>query len=192
MSERLIEIGLDPWIIRDGNYPDFVVGKDMRFALEFSSKDGLTRSEAPASFTPNGVGGYSATGVVRFVARNVWVVEYADVLAYCAEQPPRKLVAGNRVTGIVNLSVDPFEYAESLHSMVGMPPLIYTWRIHEIILETAPFVEAKGPSGHVYFVKDETRIRRRSVSETDAWSGDQDCATYLLQCERLPFPAVHR
>jgi len=31
-------IGLDSWIIQDGNYPDFTAGDERRFALEFAPK----------------------------------------------------------------------------------------------------------------------------------------------------------
>ena len=35
MSLREVSIGLSAWIIQDGNYGDFRVGQQARFALEF-------------------------------------------------------------------------------------------------------------------------------------------------------------
>jgi hypothetical protein len=34
-------VGLDSWIVQDGNYPDFVTGQRTDFALEFASRGGL-------------------------------------------------------------------------------------------------------------------------------------------------------
>ena len=36
-------IGLDSWVIQDGNYPDFETGQRTDFALEFASRGGLKR-----------------------------------------------------------------------------------------------------------------------------------------------------
>ena len=38
-----INVGLSSWIIQDGNYEDFAVGQEQRFALEFYAPDGLKR-----------------------------------------------------------------------------------------------------------------------------------------------------
>src|SRR5687767_2983513 len=33
-------VGLDSWVVQDGNYPDFVTGQRTDFALEFVSRGG--------------------------------------------------------------------------------------------------------------------------------------------------------
>jgi hypothetical protein len=36
---RTLQIGLSSWIIQDGNYEEFEVGREYRFALEFYAPD---------------------------------------------------------------------------------------------------------------------------------------------------------
>jgi len=38
---KSINVGLASWIIQDGNYADFQVGKDYRFALQYHAPKGL-------------------------------------------------------------------------------------------------------------------------------------------------------
>lgn len=192
MDDALWEISLDPWIIRDGNYPDFRVGQKSSFAVEFHSKQDPIVTDQPSRCVSLGNADYNAIGVVRFVSKDVWVVEYGGMLTYTTEKPPRRLVSGKRVSGRITLGLDSFDYFESLHALPGMPPLIYHWRIREIIMETAPFEERISANGYKYYVRDESRLRREAVSDTNAWSEDCELASYVLHCERLPIPPSHR
>ena len=38
-------VGLESWVIQDGNYPDFVAGQRAEFALELYAADGLRRTD---------------------------------------------------------------------------------------------------------------------------------------------------
>ncbi len=181
-----MKIRLCPWIIQDGNYPDFVVGSDVAFALEFWSYAGFgitAADDAPAA-PPQDV--CSGPGVVRFIDDQVWVVELDNVLAYREQKAPRGLVVGSQISGAYELAVDPFFYCEYLHARPGIPALIYRWRIHGITCETAPLIEVNRPFGQTYLVPDESKIQRCEISETDAWGGDDRYTSYILTCERLP------
>jgi hypothetical protein len=39
------------------------------------------------------------------------------------------------------LGIDPFLYFENATEIKGIPALIYSWTIEDILIETAPFVE---------------------------------------------------
>ena len=78
----------------------------------------------------------------------------------------RGLVVGNRVTGRARVGVDVFHYFESLSARPEMPPLIYRWRITNILLQTLDV-----PSGW------------RAIAATNAWADDDRQADYVLECE---------
>ena len=81
----------------------------------------------------------------------------------------------------MHLGVDPFDYFESLHELPDFPPLIYTWRIERIELNTTPWLE----SSSRVIVRDATRQSWLEVAETHAWEDDGGYASYLLDCVRL-------
>jgi hypothetical protein len=90
------------------------------------------------------------------------------------------------VSGDIYLGIDPFFYFERLYNIPGIPELIYTWKIEEIGIETAPFIEWPNPSiAGKYFIRDESKLRRVSIAQTDAWSDDDGNADYLLTCRLM-------
>ena len=55
VAESLIQVGLASWIIQDGNYGDFTVGQQAKFALEFGALNGLrAATEGPLNAEPAG------------------------------------------------------------------------------------------------------------------------------------------
>jgi hypothetical protein len=47
----------------------------------------------------------------------------------------------------LGLGVDPFFYFERLSKISEIPPLIYSWKILSILIETTPFIEIAAKSG---------------------------------------------
>jgi hypothetical protein len=176
---NLLEVGLDYWILDDGNYLDFEVGQTRSFALEFYNKSGAYREVSERSFFPSlsplADANYRVAG--RTIHRaDDWCVVDIGVLAFrdlMGEAPPPK-----QFTGELRLGVDPFFYFEGLGRREGAPALIYDWRIHKIEVETAPRVLRDG-----MWMYDPTDRRPKEVPST-AGEGD----TYLLHCERLQTP----
>jgi hypothetical protein len=166
-------IGLDSWVLQDGNYPDFVVGERRQFALElgYSRTNRLREATDDAPLRCRYAGRdvtYDVTGLLRRAAtepmRDAFVLDFG-LLAYCEWMvlddlaPPR---SGSRLTGEIRLSVDHFAYKDELAQRPGMPPLIYAWTIEEIQL----WPDASGAPG-------------RSVPATRTWDHD---GAYRLRC----------
>lgn len=189
-DKKTLQIGLSAWIIQDGNYADFVCDSILRFAIEFYSEDGLSILAREAGDAVNTCliqrhdCQYQATGLVRFCAEDVWVVEFDGVLAFREESPPNGIVPGAIVSGDIWLGVDPFFYFERLFKTPNIPPLIYEWQIESIAMETAPFIETADSFGRKFMVRDQSQHRRVPIASTDAWKDDNGNADYLLTCRR--------
>jgi hypothetical protein len=164
-----LAVGLDSWIVQDGNYDDFKRGDEVAFALEFYA---LTEwkpvgpEKHPTLINQEGAR-YSALAQVAYVAPGWWVID-AGVLLFRDGAPPSGLHPGSWVAGEIDIGIDPFFYFESLSSDPKAPPLIYDWKIQKIEMQAAPLIE---------------------IVATDAWQDAGGHAQYLLHCERLPAPA---
>lgn len=180
-----LSIGLDAWIIQDGNYSDFSVGQTTEFALEFYSEDGLSVSEpATPELSWEGDSIYNAIGKVVHSESDWWVADFG-ILMFREESPPEEARLGNWLRGRISVGVDPFFYFERLGQLRGAPALIYDWTIDRIEIETAPFVEVAPKM----LARDSSRRARKSILQTDAWADDGGSADYLLRCRRLERPA---
>jgi hypothetical protein len=184
VTNPVLQIGLWAWIIQDGNYGDFERHSLQRFALEFYSERSLTVAGQRQHLNHQCDGRYQAAGIVRFCTPEVWVVDFDGVLAFREETPPAGMAPGVTVSGELHLGVDPFFYFERLSQLPGIPPLVYEWRIEEVAIETAPFVESADPAGQKVLVRDQSKLRRVPIARTDAWNDDHGNADYLLTCRR--------
>ena len=177
-------VGLDAWVIQDGNYGDFRRGDRVELAIEFSTE---AVTSAPAMsvgiVSDLGEGEYDAVGTVVYSDRSLWIVDIG-ICAYSELPPDLDVVAGSRVRGGFKLEVDPFMYVEQHARSPAVPPLVYTWQLEQIRRQAAPLVETA--SGH--FERDRSRWSWSAVEATDAWNDDGGYATYLLECVRLPEP----
>lgn len=180
-------IGLSSWIIQDGNYDDFHRHQECRFAVEFF----------PMSFTPSQSlektsrhlrsSEYEVCAEVVLITNTVWIIDFG-ILAYQESPPPKGLSKGDWINATVDLGVDPFFYFERLSQEGKMPPLIYTWHIQKIQIETAQFIETKDAIGTRYLARDESKSAYRLIERTDAWSDDDGNAEYVLNCTLLSQP----
>ncbi|GAA3825949.1 hypothetical protein [Nocardioides panacisoli] len=201
--EELIDrdwwVGLDGWVLQDGNYTDFAVGQVRQFALEF----GYQRHERLKPTTRPGVT-CQAVDENALYRVNADLIRAADapmqdgfvldfgLLAYKEWmvlddlRPPR---AGLRLSGEIYLSVDHFAYMDQLATREGIPPMIYTWRIEEIRLDTSPGIQVEyghplyvGPDEGAMTIRDPHRREWRNLRSTDMW-GDE--GSYTLRCTLL-------
>jgi len=180
----LLHIGLDSWIIQDGNYGDFEIGKEYRFALEFYARELAEASRGPRqpSLQHRGRDLYYACGQIVFRSDSVWAVDFG-VPAFQEQAPPDWAEVGTFATGEISVGVDPFFYFESLKNLRGMPDLFRHWHIRAIQLETTPWIETTRAGGGVNLHRDHTRESFRKISRTDAWNDDNGHASYLFECE---------
>jgi hypothetical protein len=70
----------------------------------------------------------------------------------------------------------------------GMPPLIYSWHINKIGMETAPFVETVDARGTPMMVRDEAKSAFQEIEQTDAWKDDSGHGEYVFECTLMDVP----
>ena len=185
----VVRVGLDAWIIQDGNYGDFSVGQETDFALEFYPLDTLRRSAAGAKGAEHlGASRYRVRARVVFIGRGVWVIDAGAFLAFQEREPPADVGLGEWLEGEVYVGIDPFFYFEYLHATDGMPPLTYTWGVKKILRETTPWMEASDEQGRPYRTRDASRETFVPTRRTAAWHDDNHDAHYVLECEQRGGP----
>ena len=175
-------LDLAAWIIQDGNYPDFELGQSAEFAVEFWPVEpfaiaiGGIRSAVPGAGST-----YDVCAQVVAVDGGYWVIDMG-LQVFEEAPPPDGVKVGSWIRGTIGLGVDPFFYFERLYRFEQMPPLIYTWTIDAIAMQTAPFVEAEPRM----VAGDPDRLAWERIGKTDAWHDDGGNGSYLLTCSRLP------
>jgi hypothetical protein len=203
--EREWWIGLDGWVLQDGNYTNFAVGQMRQFALQFgyARDDRLQRTTEPKASCEavDDDALYRVSANLERAARepmedcfvlDFGLLAYKEWMVLDDLEPPR---AGMRLSGEIYLSVDHFAYMDYLSTRDGMPPLIYTWTIEEIRLDTSPGIEVEhghplyvGPDEGPMTVRDPERRRWRNLNATDTWGVE---GSYTLRCTLLETEAVH-
>lgn len=187
-----LTIGLPGWILQDGNYDDFVVGTNRRFAIEFYAEKELNVQQSASTLERIEDSEYRGTGIIRFTSPECWIVDWGGILAYREDEPPQSFACGNTVGGQVYLGVDPFFYLEELHSVKGIPPLIYEWQIVEILKDLTPFIHANHPRVGPVLVRDRSRRQFLSVMTTKPTTEERGYMDFLLRCTLCATPPSHR
>ena len=182
-----VRISLHSWIIQDGNYLDFRQGEVRSFAIAFDADAPVeTKSGKPGLIEHIEEFVYRAVGRVVHRTADLWVMDFGFG-AYADQDLPDNAITGRLLEGNFGLGIDPYDYYDTLHSQSGVPPLIYDWRIKQILMNMAPFIETN-LHGTCYRERDPDRRARREVSATDANVDDGGDADYILVCERLDKP----
>lgn len=182
---KILLVDLASWIIQDGNYDDFELGKETECALEFRSID-LWPVEGGALFAEHvKASRYRIRARVAFSAPGVWVLDAGGFVAFEQSEPPPQALSGSFVEGIVELGIDPCFYSADLSRLVGMPLLSSSWVVRELQRETTPWVEVRDRSGRVRRVRDPVLKSFVSVARTDGWNDDDGHANYILALERV-------
>ena len=187
-------VGLDPWIVQDGNYGDFQRGTEARFALEFYADRGWSpsRERRPVARRLRSCI-YALNAEVVHVSNHLWVLDFG-VRAYQEGPPPATAArVGDWVTGEAYVGVDHFAYFEELHAAPGAPALIYPWTVGRVDRETAPYVEVDvAVAGGLQRVKqaDQSRVTVTPVDATDCWGEEIGLTSlhYVLHCRRTGEP----
>jgi hypothetical protein len=205
LFEREWWIGLDGWVLQDGNYTDFAVGQVRQFALEFGyARHNRLKATAEPELSCTAVDDDALYRVSADLVRaprvptdDCFVLDfglfaYKDWMVLNDLEPPS---AGLRLNGEIYLSVDPFEYMDHLSLRRGMPALIYTWRIDEIRLDISPRIKVEhghplyvGPDEGTMIVRDPQRRAWRNLDATDTWA---DEGSYTLRCTLLESAGAH-
>lgn len=181
---NMLNVGIDSWIIQDGNYPDFKIGESARFALEFYPHS-LDWAHEHSTACEHLVGNqYRIRGEIVFKTNEAWVIDFGW-LAYQNAPAPRIASTGGWLTAEISIGVDPFFYAAELRGRHNIPELCYEFRVREILLDTTPWITIEKPGFCAISTRDETRRSYAPVVETNAWEDDDGRAQYLLRCEAI-------
>ena len=175
-----LSIGLDSWIIQDGNYSDFHRDQDATFALEYPLSARISRNRKPLLEHIEQCR-YRVNGCVIFENPGVWVLDFG-VKAYENRKPPPFAKSGTWIEGEISIGIDPFFYFEELNRIPNMPKLLYNWRIDKITLDTTPWIEFVREGGGINLERDISRQSFRELEKTDAWKDDAGRSSYLLEC----------
>jgi hypothetical protein len=173
-------LGLDSWVIQDGNYTDLAVGDELEFALDFYAHELEAATSGPVAAQRKKDDCYEVLAQVTYRADDAWTIDFG-IGAYEEERSP-PVEEGMFVRALVQLGVDPFSYLEDLAPRADAPSLVYTWRLERIGLQTAPLVE----TAPRHFERDRSRWGWKEIPRTDAWNDDNGNAAYQLECALLP------
>ena len=177
-------VGLSSWIVQDGNYGDFTVGDEAKFALEFyphSMRPSRRREPECELLTGNR---YRIRGEVVYTDRSAYVLDFG-ILAYRNQAAPKFATKGSWIEAEIYLGIDPFFYFEELHARKGMPALQYRWRIRKIHLETTPWLSSKDEKGRTIMSRAQGERSFIEVDAMDAWNHDDGRPEYVMECEKL-------
>lgn len=96
-------MNLAPWIIQDGNYPDFNAGQTAEFAVELYSEAGLSLVDAAdREVTHDGDDHYGILAEIVAIHDDAWVIDFG-LRGYSDSSPPAGAAIGGFVTGAVCL-----------------------------------------------------------------------------------------
>ncbi len=181
---KLLTVGLDSWIIQDGNYGDLEVEHSYKFALEFYPYKVKKIDALPLSFILIRNAVYRLNARIGFASKECCVIDFG-FLAYDEAEEKFNVKEGEFYEMEVYLGIDPFFYFEGLYKIRNILPLIYEWKIKKIYLETTPWMESKDENGRKMMTRVTTRISHKAIQRTDAWKDDNGNASYLLEIENL-------
>lgn len=181
---EVLPIGLSSWIIQDGNYPDFEVGQERPFALQFYAHEPLKAMRAQNIIQPQhvyrGDCRFSIIGKSIHAGLDWWAMDFG-IPAYTSHAPPMPHKVGDLFEGDIYLGVDRYDYFELFSRSADAPALIFDWRVERIEMQTASFIEQEDRM----MIRDPAKIGWRDLPETNAWKDDGGHAEYILHCVRL-------
>lgn len=178
-----LSIAVDSWIIQDGNYLDFAVGDNARFALEFAGSALRPSASKHRLARHLGHGIYEACAQVLFVDAKAWVIDFG-FRAFWESKPPEFVTPGTWVEGELLVGIDPFFYKEYLHTLPDMPNLFYNWTIASIMRNDTPWLVEFTANGGKVLSRDQTNEAWTDVARTSAWTDDSGRSSYVLAVKR--------
>jgi hypothetical protein len=201
-------IGINSWILQDGNYKDFEKGQTRKFALEYAPATKLRKSTKQVKeCTPLGEGHYRVNAQVVYMETEVHpctyvstkngkrverkdtreetivVLDLGEIMVYDEPVDKKPYEKGGFVEGEIWVGIDPFFYKDGYCKRPGMPALTYTWTIEKIEMLLAPYIlERVDPRGTKCYKRDRSKVAYRELEQTQMWEDDDGRAEYLLTC----------
>jgi hypothetical protein len=183
-------VGFDSWLVMDGRYPDLRVGEILRASLEFQP---LQLSETVAtlpSYSRLFGSTYRLNAPIVFTTPSAFTTDQIFVidcgfLAYAVSRLPKWAKKGRWIAADISLGIDQRIHFEH-NDVEGIPKLQYTFWIHNIQLETTPWISSVSESGYNTMTRDSTQRSYRNIEKTDARKDDHGSAHYILEVEYCP------
>ena len=180
-----LNVGLDYWIILDGNYPDFVAGEDYAFALEVCPSSISRSSVRDRSLRPLRGAQYQYLGEAVFSSLDLTILD-VGVRCYHEGAVSAPLSVGEFAAGELYLGVDPFFWKDSLSRRPGMPSLTYRWQVTGISVETTPWILSHDSRGReIWRHDDRVAPSFLPVVRTGEGPDDQKSWHFVLSCELI-------
>jgi hypothetical protein len=172
-------VGIEAWVIQDGNYEEFLVGRRYDFQVEALplSVNRSEVAEVPRLRHVEHERHEFSGAVLKFHGHGAWVIDFG-IYCYGKTPLPEGLRIGDTLAGEVSFFLaSPTVYEQAFETEA--PFRTYSWRVEVIHLDTTPWVE-------------EGVVRRRDlanagyvgVQATNALA-DDPTAFYLLDCTLL-------
>lgn len=174
-------IGVDAYMIQD-SLNDFYVGQIEEFAVAAPTEtEEIVSGKSLKTIKPFDLALYEFDAEVICLNKNLGVIDFGvKATTRLAIETP----LGTRIQGQTSLFVD-WEYPPSKNLYPGLPPMVYTWKIESINIQTGPYIVTYNSVGGKSIRRDETKIGYRPVERTNAWEDDDKNAFYLLNCTLL-------
>lgn len=169
-------VGIDSWVIQDGNYPDLAVGQSLAFALEFRPLAVNPTKTAVVTCRRLEANRYRVDARVLYASDDFWVIE-SGFRAYEGRQPPRFAKRNEFVSAEIQLGIDPFFFRSELCHRPGVPPLEREYRVESLSMTAR---DAGGFEGAVEI------FETRAVDDLDGR------AYYVAECEVVDRPRAPR
>ena len=177
--QNIWNVGINSWIIQDGNYSDFTVNEHREFAIEFRPLNLSTSKEKTIYAKHINDSTYDICGKVLYQEKGFLVIDIGIKVFW---ETDSKFKTKDFVKGQIFLGIDPFFYFEYGNKNAGIPELIYQWEIIGIKIETSPWIEKIDENGTKFKERDEFKMQKRPIYKTDAWKDDDGSADYILEC----------
>jgi hypothetical protein len=132
---------------------------------------------------------YNVNGKVIFCSEGFVVLDIG-ILVYCET---KELFEVNKyLNGKINLGIDPYFYFEYGYKRKGIPPLIYSWTLTGLLIETAPFIESILDTDERILIRDPAKLKKIAINSTNAWYDDNGSASYLLICKVIDLKPAYK
>lgn len=178
-------ISLDEWVLLDENYADFLKNEVREFALNVRLKRVKKSDTNVKTIKCTQSSDYLGTGEVVFKDDNILVIDFG-ILAYSDDPYIEGIEIGDYLSGVFELRVDSYDYFESLFKLEGILPLIYTWKVNNIIYETSSIFNISTDKNRIRTLCPGTLYSTQEIDSTSIESIELVQPHFVLCCSLLP------
>ena len=184
------EISFDEVNVADGPYQDVSCGQTVEFIVGFYASSLESTSKTEKSVIRLGNAEYIFESEISYVSKlkiHLYILDIGFKVSG-GYRDLKDVSAGSYLIGQAALFVDDENYWYDLDKDPNYPPMVYTWQINRILLDTTPYID----SGNKIQKRDKLRQSFLELDKTDIWEDgknyDQSFPQYILHCSLLDIP----